>query len=279
MLVLNEQTLENFRLRLIEDECAAATVVKYMTAARRLAAYCGGVLPDKAALVAFKQDLAASGMAPATVNGVLTAANKLLDMAGYSEWRLRLMKVQRRVFMAPEREMTRKEYEKLVHTAKRAGDARLALALQTLGATGARVSELNFITLEAAKAGKVEIRSKGKIRMLLLPKKLCKLLISYCRNRGITSGQIFITASGRPLDRSNLWKSMKRLAARAGVLLNKVFPHNLRHLFARTYYSKFRDIVRLADILGHSSVETTRIYTARTPGEQRRQMDQLAFLA
>ena len=278
MIELDEKAIAGFREKLTEDEAAAATVAKYTAAIRRLADFCGGQLRDKGQLVAFKQALAASGMAPGTVNGVLTAVNKLLDIYGYHEWRLRFLKVQRRVFMAPEREMTRAEYERLVNTAKRQGDERLALAVQTLGATGARVSELASVTVEAVAAGKAEIRSKGKIRLLLLPKKLCKLLSSYCAKRNITSGPVFVTASGKPIDRSNLWKSMKRLARLARVLLDKVFPHNLRHLFARTYYKKTRDIVRLADILGHSSVETTRIYTARSPMEQRRQMDALALL-
>ena len=278
MIELDEKAIAGFQEKLAEDEAAAATVAKYTAAIRRLADFCGGTLRDKGQLVAFKQALAASGMAPGTVNGVLTAVNKLLDIYGYNEWRLRFLKVQRRVFMAPEREMTRAEYERLVNTAKRQGDERLALAVQTLGATGARVSELASVTVEAVAAGKAEIRSKGKIRLLLLPKKLCKLLANYCAKRGITSGPVFVTASGKPLDRSNLWKSMKRLARLARVLLDKVFPHNLRHLFARTYYKKTRDIVQLADILGHSSVETTRIYTARSPMEQRRQMDALALL-
>ena len=278
MIELDEKAIAGFQEKLAEDEAAAATVAKYTAAIRRLSAFCGGTLRDKGQLVAFKQALAASGMAPGTVNGVLTAVNKLLDIYGYNEWRLRFLKVQRKVFMAPEREMTRAEYEKLVNTAKRQGDERLALAVQTLGATGARVSELASVTVEAVAAGKAEIRSKGKIRLLLLPKKLCKLLSSYCAKRGITAGPVFVTAGGKPIDRSNLWKSMKRLARLARVLLDKVFPHNLRHLFARTYYKKTRDIVQLADILGHSSVETTRIYTARSPMEQRRQMDALALL-
>ena len=278
MIELDEKAIAGFREKLAEDEAAAATVAKYTAAIRRLSAFCGGTLRDKGQLVAFKQALAASGMAPGTVNGVLTAVNKLLDIYGYHEWRLRFLKVQRRVFMAPEREMTRAEYERLVNTAKRQGDERLALAVQTLGATGARVSELQAVTVEAVAAGKAEIRSKGKIRLLLLPKKLCKLLANYCAKRNITAGPVFVTASGKPIDRSNLWKSMKRLAKHARVLLDKVFPHNLRHLFARTYYKKTRDIVQLADILGHSSVETTRIYTARSPMEQRRQMDALALL-
>ena len=278
MIELDEKAIAGFREKLAEDEAAGATVAKYTAAIRRLADFCGGQLRDKGQLVAFKQALAASGMAPGTVNGVLTAVNKLLDIYGYHEWRLRFLKVQRRVFMAPEREMTRAEYERLVNTAKRQGDERLALAVQTLGATGARVSELASVTVEAVAAGKAEIRSKGKIRLLLLPKKLCKLLSSYCAKRGITAGPVFVTTGGKPIDRSNLWKSMKRLARCARVLLDKVFPHNLRHLFARTYYKKTRDIVQLADILGHSSVETTRIYTARSPMEQRRQMDALALL-
>ena len=278
MMTLDEDTLGAFRARLEEEECAPATAAKYMGAMGRLAAYCGGQIRDKGQLVSFKAALSASGLAPATVNGVLTAVNKFLDMSGYHEWRLRLLRVQRRVFTDGRRELTRGEYEKLVKAAQRLGDARLALAMQTLCATGARVSELASVTLEAVRRGRAEIRSKGKIRQVLLPGKLCRLLAAYAKKRGVVAGPIFVTATGRPLDRSNLWKGMKRAAALAGIALGKVFPHNLRHLFARTYYRAYRDIVRLADILGHSSVETTRIYTARSPSEQRRQMDGLPFL-
>ena len=278
MIELNETTLRAFRCHLTERECSRATVTKYMAAARRLADFCGGMITDKSTLVEFKSQLVAAGYAPASVNGMIAAMNKLLDFVGYLEWRLRALKVQRRNFAAPERELTQKEYENLVNTARLGGDERLALLVQTVCATGVRVSEVRGITLECLREGKAEIRSKGKIRLIPLPGKLCRALSKFCKKRGITGGPIFVTQSGNPLDRSNIWKMMKRLARLAKVALEKVFPHNLRHLFARTYYKKYKDIVRLGDILGHSNLETTRIYTARSFYEQRHQMEALNLL-
>ena len=174
--------------------------------------------------------------------------------------------------------MKRKEYEQMVQTAKQGTDKRLLMILQTICATGIRVSELRAITVESLKCGQASIRSKGKNRLILLPKSLCKALKEYCREQNICSGLVFITRNGRSIDRSNVWRMMKRLAQRAKVQAQKVFPHNLRHLFACTYYEKYHDIVRLADILGHSNVNTTRIYTMRDTGEQLKQIESLCLM-
>ena len=275
---IDMNALEKYRIWLREREYGPATVTKYIRACSCILAYTGGEVKDRESLVRYKEHMAARGMAPATVNGVLTAVNMFLHFCGYDEWRLRLLRIQRRNFADPGRELRRSEYEKLVDTANKAGDERLALLLETMAATGVRVSEVRAVTVEALRVGKSEILCKGKRRTVILPGKLCKTLLRYCKSAHIASGPVFVSRNGNPLDRSNIWKAMKRLAARAGVSLNKVFPHNLRHLFARTYYKMYKDLLRLADILGHSSIETTRIYTMRAFTEQRRQMERMPLL-
>ena len=278
MFQIEREGLEGFRAYLLERECSGATVAKYMRDVGLLAAFCGGKVADKGTLIAFKEWLQAKGYAASSVNSMLAAVNAYLVCAGHPAWKLRYLKVQRMNFAAKERELTQTEYRRLVETAEGMGNGRLAMLVQTICATGIRVSEVRAITVESLLAGQAEIRNKGRIRVILLPKKLCGALLKYCRKRGITKGQVFVTRSGRPMDRSNIWKMMKRLGELARVSAAKVFPHNLRHLFARTYYKTYKDIVRLADILGHASVDTTRIYTTRTGKEQQRQIERLPLL-
>ena len=275
---IDRETMELFRGYLTERECAGATVAKYMRDVKQLADFCGGELRDKGTLIAFKGQLQERGYAPSSVNSMLAAVNRLLAFLGRPEWRLRYLKVPRSAFCGQERELTQREYERLVSAARGSGDERLALLVQTMCATGIRVSEVRAVTVESLKKGRAEIRCKGRIRTILLPKKLCGALLTYCRKLRICSGCVFVTRTGRPLDRSNIWKMMKRLAALARVARGKVFPHNLRHLFARTYYKAYKDIVRLADILGHASIDTTRVYTVRTGKEQQRQIERLPLL-
>ncbi len=275
---IDKHAAEAFRDHMIERELGPATVAKYARAVDRLLAFAGGEVHDKTTLLAFKEALGAEKRAAGTVNGVLAAVNMFLHFCGYDEWRLRFLRVQRRNFADPSRELKRWEYEKLVHKALAEGDERLALLLQTLAATGVRVSEVSAITAESLRAGQAEIICKGKRRTIVLPGKLCKTLLKYCKKMNIASGPVFLSRQGGPMDRSNIWKAMKRLAKRAGVAPGKVFPHNLRHLFARTYYKVYKDLLRLADILGHSSIETTRIYTIRSFTEQRAQMEALPLL-
>ena len=275
---LDSGALGAFRREMAEREYSPATAAKYGRILEQLLAFAGGEVRDKATLVAFKERLIRMGRAAGTVNGALTAVNTFLDFCGYREWRLRFLRVQRRNFADPSRELKRGEYEKLVHKAFAEGDERLALLLQTLAATGVRVSEVSAITVGSLRAGQAEIICKGKRRTIVLPGKLCKTLLKYCKKMNIASGPVFLSRQGGPMDRSNIWKAMKRLAKRAGVSLNKVFPHNLRHLFARTYYKVYKDLLRLADILGHSSIETTRVYTIRSFTEQRAQMERLPLL-
>lgn len=277
MFTLSHAVLEGFRQSLLEEERSAATVEKYMYAAQSLADHAGRQLYGKAQVVAFKKSLE-ENYAPATVNAMIAGVNRFLKFLGLPEWRLRSLKVQRAAFIPQEKELTRSEYETLVRTAMAEGNDRLAMILQTICATGLRVSELRFITVEAVERRCARISSKGKIREILLPGRLCKALKEYCKKHNIKSGAVFVTAHGKPVTRQSVWWMMKRLAKRAGVSPRKVFPHNLRRLFARIYYKSSKDIVRLADILGHRSVDTTRIYTARSQREQRRQLDKLALI-
>ena len=277
-MLISRESITSFRAYLYERESSEATVSKYLRDVEQLRAFCGECVEDKSTLITFKQDLQRRGYAASSINSMLAAVNRFLEFAGRPEWKLRFLKVQRTTFSDGKRELTQREYERLLGAARKMRDERLALLVQTICATGIRVSELRAITVESLRSGQAEIHNKGRIRVILLPRKLCRELESYCRKREIHNGQVFVTRTGNSLDRSNIWKSMKRLAALAKVELGKVFPHNLRHLFARTYYKAYKDIVRLADILGHASIDTTRIYTSRTGAEQQRQIERLPLL-
>ena len=277
-MLISRESITSFRAYLYERESSEATVSKYLRDVEQLRAFCGECVEDKSTLITFKQDLQRRGYAASSINSMLAAVNRFLEFAGRPEWKLRFLKVQRTTFSDGKRELTQREYERLLGAARKMRDERLALLVQTICATGIRVSELRAITVESLRSGQAEIHNKGRIRVILLPRKLCRELESYCRRREIHNGQVFVTRTGNSLDRSNIWKSMKRLAALAKVELGKVFPHNLRHLFARTYYKAYKDIVRLADILGHASIDTTRIYTSRTGAEQQRQIERLPLL-
>ncbi len=278
MIRINEKTLKDFALYLAERECSPSTRAKYSRDVRLLGRLCQGTVTDKGTLIAFKEELLARGYAASSVNSMLAAVNRFVDFAGRPEWKLRYLKVQREAFASAARELTVREYGRMVSAARTLGDERSEKLVQTICATGIRVGEVRAITVESLRSGQAEIRSKGKIRRILLPGTLCRTLLDYCARRGIETGAVFVTRTGRPLDRSNIWKTMKRLAAVGRVRPAKAFPHNLRHLFARTYYKTYKDIVRLADILGHTSVDTTRIYTARSGQEQQRQIERLPLL-
>ena len=277
MLVITDAEARRFTDSLTEREYSPATISKYAHDLRLLMDYAPNGIPDKAALVGFRAYLTERGYAPSSVNSILGAVNLFLAFLGL-DWRLKYLRVQRKTFLPADKELSHKEYERMAHTAEQRGDTRLFLLVQTLCALGLRVSELKAITVESLESGEATIQNKGKLRTILIPHALTKKLADYCERRGIVSGSVFVTRTGKPLDRSNVWKMLKRLAEAAKVLAKKVFPHNLRHLFARTHYAKFKDIVRLADILGHSSIDTTRIYTARSGKEERRQLGQLRLI-
>ena len=278
IMELTPEILEPYREYLMDEERSRATVEKYLRDVRKFLEYLGddgGV--DKEKVREFKQELM-EHYKISSVNSMLAAVNSFLGFAGREDLKVKLLKVQKAVYSRPEMEMTEKEYEGLVRTAKRLGDLKMSMLLQTIGSTGIRISELKFITVESLETGRAEIYNKGKSRVVLLPVELTRLLKKYCRKAGIRIGSIFITRQGNPLDRSNVSKKMKQLARAAGVDAAKVFPHNFRHLFARTFYNIEKDVVRLMDLLGHSNISTTRIYTMGTEEQPRRQMSRMRLV-
>lgn len=277
-LQLNAQNLQNFTAYLALQERSTGTIQKYRRDLEKLRRFAGDKIADKATLIAFKEHLISQGYADVSINSFLAAVNQYLKYMGFAAWQLRFLKLQRQTFRSAEKELTTAEYQRLVAAARGQGNQRLALLVQTIAATGIRVSEVRGITVEAARRGQARICMKGKTRQILLPRELCRRLLAYCEKKRIYTGQIFITRTGRPLDRSNIWRMLKKLALTAKVKAKKVFPHNLRHLFAVTYYKRYKDVVRLADILGHSSIDTTRIYTARSGSEQQRQIEELRLI-
>lgn len=216
--------------------------------------------------------------APATVNSILAAVNGFFRFMGWKDIAVKLLKIQKALFCDERRELTRAEYARLVSAAQKVGNERLSLVMQTICATGTRVSELRFITVEAVTTGRAEICNKGKRRTVFLPGRLRRLLRKYLQKQKKTAGAVFTTRTDRPLDRSNIWRDMKALCESADVEPGKVFPLNLRHLFARTYYSLEKDLSRMADILGHSSVNTTRIYTVESGGVHQRQLEHMGLI-
>ena len=229
--------------------------------------------------VAWKEHLSEQSYAPATVNVKLAAVNAFFKVCGWQDCCVKALRLQRRVFRDPGRELTKAEYQRLVEAAQNSGRTRLALLMGTICGTGIRVSEVQYITVEAALAGRAEIALKGKIRTIMLPGKLCRKLLKYARKQKIVSGEIFLTRSGTSLSRRQIWSEMKAVCKVAGVEPSKVFPHNLRHLFATTFYRVCHDIVKLADVLGHSSINTTRIYLITTGAEHARTLERLGLVS
>lgn len=269
--------LTQFKEHLQALGCSKATIQKYLHDVGVLEEYVGGDLNDKSQLNGYKDYLEGKKYTGISINSMLAAANKFLDFVGI-DYRFTYMKVQKRAFIPPDRELTRQEYERMVKQAVKMGDVRLATLLQTIAALGIRVSEVKAITVECLEQGEATIKNKGKIRIILIPTELAQKLKGYCNEKGIKTGPVFVTRTGKPMDRSNIWRMMQKLAKAAEVASTKAFPHSFRHFFARTYYGKFHDIVRLADILGHSSIDTTRIYTAHSSSEQRKQLGQLGLV-
>ncbi len=248
---------ENF---LIEEEKSTATIEKYLRDIRAFEVFLCGKELTKCEIIAYKKSITES-YAPASVNSMLVSINSFLKFIGCERLCVKLLKIQRQIFASEKKELTAAEYRRLLSAAQ---NTRLKLVIQTICETGIRVSELKYITVEAVREGKAIVDCKNKTRVIFIPSPLRKVLSGYIKKSGITAGSMFITKSGKPLGRSNIWRDMKALCERANVAPDKVFPHNLRHLFARTFYAIERDIVRLADLLGHSSIDTTRIYTMET---------------
>ena len=267
-----------FARHLRKEERESGTIEKYLRTIRAFSTWLEGSLASKETAARWKEHLQATGCQPCTVNSMLSGLNKFFVFMGWDDCRVKYLKVQRRLFRSTERELTKAEYLRLLETAQNLGKTRLALLMETICATGIRVSEVRYITVEAAQAGRAEIALKGKIRTILLPGKLCRKLKKYAKKQKIASGEIFLTRNGKALTRRQIWAEMKALSEKAGIAPSKVFPHNLRHLFARTFYQSCRDVVQLADVLGHSSIETTRIYLVSTGIEYVRRMNRLGLI-
>lgn len=258
--IWKQEQVTQYLHTLQQEERSKGTIEKYRRDLTAFGQFIGeGQVVRKEDVIAYKEALT-QRYAVTTVNSVLTVLNGFFAAAKWRELRVKLMKVQRRIFRDQERDLTRKEYFRLLETAESKGKKRLVMIMETICSTGIRISELQFITVEAVHAGLTEVVCKGKRRTILLPKKLRTVLRQYAKEHQILSGSLFITKSGQPLNRSNIWKEMKKLCKEAGVNARKVFPHNLRHLFAKTFYKKDRDLAKLADVLGHSNIETTRLY-------------------
>ena len=271
------EIIKLFNNYLIDEEKAVATVGKYLHDVCEFKMWIGEQELSKATVLAYKSYLC-ERYAPASVNAALSSLNSFFNFMEWYDLRVRNLKIQKQIFASTDKELTKAEYDRLLQSAKQKKNERLYLLMQTICSTGIRVSEVRYVTVEAVSCGVAKINCKGKCRQVFLPKQLCYILKQYIKTQKIKSGAVFVTKNGNPLDRSNIWSDMKKLCKAANVSEKKVFPHNLRHLFARTYYSLQKDVVRLADILGHSNVNTTRIYTMETGEIHRKQIQKLGLL-
>lgn len=275
---LTASRIAAFGQHLRREERAAATIEKYLRDVREFSAWLDGRPVTKETALDWKRRLLTEGLSPATVNGKLSALNGLLRFLGREDCRVKLLCLQRRVFRERGRELSREEYLRLLDAARSSGRERLELLMEAICSTGIRVSEVRYLTVEAVRSGRAEISLKGKIRTILLPGKLCRKLLKYAGKQKTASGEIFLTKGGTSLSRKQIWREMKGVCKAAGVEPGKVFPHNLRHLFAVCFYRACRDIVKLADVLGYSSIETTRVYLQTTGAEHARYLERLRLI-
>lgn len=271
------QRLSAFEQYLRQEEKSTATIEKYIRDVRGFLSFLVGRVVDKTAVISYKELLTAQ-YAPASVNSMLIAVNRFLRFCGRESCCVQLLKIQRQIYCSEEKELTREEYFRLCRTAAKKRNKRLNLILQTICGTGIRVSELQYITVDALKCGKAIVSLKGKTRTVFLVKALKEKLLRYAAEEGIQAGSVFVTKTGSPISRTSIWRDMKRLCAEADVNPKKVFPHNLRHLFARTFYGIEKDIAKLADLLGHSSIDTTRIYIIASGVEHRRKLEHMRLI-
>lgn len=267
---LTREMLGAYRQYLCMEERSQGTIDKYMRDIQSFYRWLLDKPVTKEVVTGWKGYLQETGYAATTVNSMLAALNGLFRFLNWEDCRVRFLKIQRQMFRSATRELTQAEYKKLLAAAQGHRQHRLALLMETICSTGIRVSEVKYITVEAAQKGRADINLKGKIRTILLPEKLCRKLLKYAEKNKTVSGEIFLTGNGKSLSRRQIWGELKRLCKYTGVAPSKVFPHNLRHLFAATYYRSCKDIARLADMLGHSSIETTRIYLVTSGTEQRK---------
>lgn len=275
--IVSNQKIEQFRMYLMENEKSDATVRKYVREIKELQQYLTGEPIAKGKVIEYRKILQEKHRAT-TVNGKLSAINSYLQYAGLPDCAVKLLKIQRNAFINEEKELTQEEYRKLLEAAASQKKDRLYHLILTICSTGIRVSDVRFITVTSLEKGKAQINMKGKNRMIILPKKLIQKLKKYVQERKIVSGSIFCTRSGKPMDRSNICHEMKKLSEQIGVRREKVHPHSLRHLFARQFYEVHKNIAHLADVLGHSSIETTRIYVAVSAREHERTMETMNLI-
>lgn len=276
--ILTSEAIDCFKKYLREEEKSENTIEKYLRDVRAFAAYLSGIEVTKETVIAYKSRLLAENYAVRSINSILASVNSLFAFLGWTDCKVKSIKLQRQVYCPEEKELTKAEYMRLVNIAKQKGNERLNLILQTICGTGIRVSELQYITVEAVKCSEAVVSLKGKTRSVFIVKELQKKLLRYAAEQKIHSGCIFITRTGKPISRTNIWREMKGLCEQAGVNPQKVFPHNLRHLFARIFYGIEKDIAKLADILGHSSINTTRIYIISTGDEHRKRMEHMRLI-
>lgn len=276
--ILTNETIKDFEIFLREEEKSENTIQKYLHDVRAFIVFASGSEITKEMVITYKNKLINENYAVRSINSMLASLNSLFAFSGWSDCKVKSIKLQRQVYCPEEKELTKTEYMRLVNTAKQKGNERLNLILQTICGTGIRVSELQFITVEAVKNGEAVVSLKGKTRSVFIVKELRKKLLRYTAEQKIRSGAIFITRTGKPMSRTNIWREMKNLCEQANVNPKKVFPHNLRHLFARTFYGIEKDIAKLADILGHSSINTTRIYIISTGTEHRKRMENMHLI-
>ena len=274
---LNTDQLRQFEAHLLCEERSAATVEKYLHDLRVFYAFMDGKKLDKTAVLEYKSNLL-NKYAVTSANSMLAAVNAFFRFLGFYEFCVKQYKIQKSAFCSEEKELTKAEYIRLIEAAKKKGNERLNLIIQTICGSGIRVSELQYITVEAVKRGEAFVNCKGKNRRIFIVAELRKKLLSYIKTQNIKSGAVFVTKNGKPVSRHNIWRDMKALCKDAGVSPSKVFPHNLRHLFARTFYGIEKDIAKLADILGHASINTTRIYIVTTGAEHKRKMEHMRLI-
>lgn len=276
--IITGAALAAYQSHLASEEKSKNTIDKYMRDIEKLMAFAQGKPLTKERLIAYKDYLKAQGYGARSINSYLAAANGFFKYMEWYELHARAIKIQKEPFLTEKQEITKAEYQRLIRTAKKRKNERLAMIIMTICAMGIRVSELKFLTVETVRRGIMEVDNKGKVRKVFISRELQSHLQRYLKKNKIRRGIIFCTASGREVHRSNIWRDMKALCEEAGVDRTKVFPHNLRHLFAQTHYRLHKDIVRLADILGHSNIETTRIYTRTGSREYQRQLSKMGLV-
>lgn len=277
--IITRELLEQYKQYLFEKEKSIATIKKYICDLKKLVLFLKNTEATKSTIIQYKEYLRnKNSYKTSSINSFLVAANRFFEYMGWHDLKIKTFKVQHEIFIPESRELTKEEYRKLVKAAKKSGNISICLILQTICATGIRVSELSAITVTAVKKGVATIYNKGKERQILIPRDLQIKLMAYIKSKGIKKGMVFQTSKGKMIDRTYIWRKMKELCNNTDVNKNKVFPHNLRHLFSRTFYKMYKDIVKLADILGHSSIETTRIYLKESYVQYRKQLENLDLL-